>query len=158
MLSFQYIGIISSPYSRVEGMPIQTAGAEGQEGVAEIFPEFLPGLRDIEGFSHIILIYHLHRTTGARLEVVPFLDDRTHGIFATRSPSRPNPIGISVVRLLSVEGARLRFANPDMLDGTPLLDIKPYVTRFDRADPDREGWFSGKSSKASMVFSDERFS
>lgn len=152
------IGTIHTPFSRIEGMPIQPNGAEGLEGKIVLEDEFVPGLRDLEGFSHLILIYHLHRMEGYSLEVKPFLDTATHGIFATRSPRRPNPIGLSVVRLLSVEGSVIRFANPDMLDGTPLLDIKPYVSEFDRREPEREGWFEGKATAAWSTKSDARFS
>jgi tRNA-Thr(GGU) m(6)t(6)A37 methyltransferase TsaA len=156
-VSFEYIGSISTPFKGVEGMPIQTAGAEGAVGKATIEPAYASGLKDLEGFSHIILIYHLDRIEGYALEVVPFLDDRKHGIFATRSPKRPNPIGISVVRLLSVAGNVVSFAGPDMLDGTPLLDIKPYVSCFDSFSPEREGWFEGKAEKAATTKSDGRF-
>ena len=156
-VSFGYIGRLSTPFSSVEGMPIQAAGAECAVGKATIEPAYVEGLKDLEGFSHIILIYHLDRIEGYALEVLPFLDVRKHGIFATRSPKRPNPIGISVVKLLSVAGNVLTFAGPDMLDGTPLLDIKPYVARFDRFSPEREGWFEGKSEKAATTKSDGRF-
>jgi tRNA-Thr(GGU) m(6)t(6)A37 methyltransferase TsaA len=139
-------------------MPIQPSGAEGQKGSVEIFPPYIGGLRDLEGFSHIILVYHLHLVDGYSLEVVPFLDTGKHGIFATRSPRRPNAIGLSIVRLLSIEGSFIRFADPDMIDGTPLLDIKPYVAAFDRHDPEREGWLEDKALHAKDVRSDGRFS
>lgn len=152
------IGTIHTPFSRIEGMPIQPNGAEGLVGEIVLEDSFQPGLRDLEGFSHLILIYHLNRMEGYTLEVKPFLDTETHGIFATRSPRRPNHLGLSVVRLISIEDSVIRFANPDMLDGTPLLDIKPYVAEFDRKDPEREGWFAGKSANARIVRSDTRFS
>ena len=152
------IGMIRTPFARIEGMPIQPSGAEGLVGKIVLEDSFRPGLRDLEGFSHLILIYHLHRMEGYSLEVKPFLDTETHGIFATRSPRRPNHLGLSVVRLISIDGGVIRFANPDMLDGTPLLDIKPYVAEFDRKDPDREGWFAGKSANARVTRSDTRFS
>jgi tRNA-Thr(GGU) m(6)t(6)A37 methyltransferase TsaA len=155
---FRYIGIIHSPHHRLEGMPIQPPGAEGLVGYVDLDPAFAAGLKDLTGFSHLILIYHLHRVEGYSLEVIPFLDDSPHGIFATRSPKRPNAIGLSIVRLLAVEGARLSFANPDMLDGTPLLDIKPYVAAFDRVDPEREGWLSGRAGNCVAARSDDRFS
>lgn len=154
---FSYIGMIRTPNTRIEGMPIQPLGAEGLVGYINIYPEFIRGLKDIEGFSHIFLIYHLHLGVGSSLEVVPFLDKVTHGIFATRSPRRPNAIGLSVVRLLSVEGPKLSFANPDMLDETPLLDIKPYVAAFDRVEPEREGWFKGRANLGATVRADDRF-
>jgi tRNA (adenine37-N6)-methyltransferase len=155
---FSYIGTIHSPFASIEDMPIQSSGAGGQTAFAEIYPEYIGGLRDLEGFSHIYLIYHLHRAEGYSLEAVPFLDDEPHGIFATRSPRRPNAIGLSIVRLLSVEGGVVRFVGPDMVDGTPLLDIKPYVAAFDRHNPEREGWLEGKASLARQARSDGRFS
>jgi tRNA-Thr(GGU) m(6)t(6)A37 methyltransferase TsaA len=156
--AFAYIGTIRSPHTTVVGMPIQPTGAAGLVGRVDMRPDLVGGLKDLEGFSHIILIYHLHRAEGYSLEVVPFLDDASHGIFATRSPRRPNAIGISVVRLLSVQGSGFRFANPDMLDGTPLLDVKPYVAAFDRAEPEREGWFAGRAALSASIRSDDRFS
>ena len=156
--AFSYIGTIRSPHATVVGMPIQSTGAVGLVGRVDIRPDLVDGLKDFDGFSHIILIYHLHRVEGYSLEVVPFLDDASHGIFATRSPRRPNAIGISVVRLLSVQGSGFSFANPDMLDGTPLLDVKPYVAAFDRAEPEREGWFAGRAALSASLRSDDRFS
>ncbi len=105
--------------------------------------EFEDGLADLEGFSHLILLYHLHRTGGVKLRVTPFLEDVEHGVFATRAPCRPNPIGLSVVRLVRREGSVLHLADVDVLDGTPLLDVKPYVARFDRRDGVRSGWQDG---------------
>jgi tRNA (adenine37-N6)-methyltransferase len=156
--AFSYIGTIRSPHTTIAGMPVQGSGAAGLTGRVEMRPDLVDGLKDLEGFSHIILIYHLHRVEGYSLEVVPFLDDAPHGIFATRSPKRPNAIGLSVVRLLSVQGSSFRFANPDMLDGTPLLDIKPYVAAFDRVEPEREGWFAGRTDLSATLRSDDRFS
>jgi len=116
------------------------------EGTIEVLPEYREGLKDIDGFSHLILIYHLHLSKRAALEVIPFLDDKPHGIFATRSPKRPNPIGFSVVWLLKVEGCRLFIAGVNMVDGTPVLDIKPYVPEFEAYRADRIGWFTTKAS------------
>jgi tRNA-Thr(GGU) m(6)t(6)A37 methyltransferase TsaA len=154
---FLYIGIIHSPFTSIENMPIQPSGADGYTAYAEIDPKFAGGLGDLEGFSYVHLIYHLHRVEGYSLDVIPFLDTESHGIFATRSPKRPNAIGLSTVRLLSIEGNVIRFANPDMIDGTPLMDIKPYVATFDSYDPEREGWFENKASHAKDVRSDRRF-
>jgi tRNA-Thr(GGU) m(6)t(6)A37 methyltransferase TsaA len=115
-------------------------------------------LKDLGGFSHIILIYHFHQISEKyALEVKPFLDDTPRGIFATRAPRRPNPIGISVVRLEKIEGARLYISNVDILDGTPLLDIKPYVPDFDREEDIRIGWLTNKVHQATSKKSDERF-
>ena len=134
------IGIIRSPHAVPEETPIQPAFARGAVGRAEVFPEFADGLDDLDGFSHIYLIYHLHKAGPARLSVIPFLDDAPHGVFATRAPSRPNPIGLSIVRLLKRDGAILHLDELDVLDGTPLLDIKPYVPRFELRTKIRTGW------------------
>jgi len=136
------IGLIHSPHLQAEGTPIQPRWAAGTEGTVELFPEFAPGLRDLDGFDRIWLLYWFDRARTAGLEVVPYLDTQTRGIFATRAPSRPNPIGFSCVRLLAVEGARLHVADLDVLDGTPLLDIKPYVPDCDVFPVDRIGWYA----------------
>jgi tRNA-Thr(GGU) m(6)t(6)A37 methyltransferase TsaA len=139
-------------------MPIQPVGAQGISGTIELQAEYEGGLKDLEGFSHIILIYHFHLSEGYSLHVKPFLDDTSRGIFAVRAPRRPNPIGISVVRLEKVEGTTLYISNVDMVDGTPLLDIKPYVPDFDGVVEDsRIGWLAGKSSQAVHRKSDGRF-
>ena len=114
--------------------------ARGIRGQVDVLPEYEAGLRDLEGFSHIFLIYAFHQAGAPRLEVVPFLDDEVRGVFATRAPTRPNPLGLSVVRLVSREGAVLYIEDVDILDGTPLLDIKPYVSRFDSREGTRDGW------------------
>ena len=157
MVSFSPIGTIHSPFSEVLGMPIQTVGARGIAGSIEILPEYAAGLKDVEGFSHLILIYHLHLIRGFALEVTPFLDVHTHGIFATRSPHRPNPIGLSVVRLVRAESNVIHIEDVDILDGTPLLDLKPYVPAFDSHLADHIGWFAGRTEDAALVRSDSRF-
>lgn len=124
----------------------------------EVFPEYAPGLSDLEGFSHVILIYHFHLASAPRLRVRPFMDGREHGVFATRAPARPNPIGLSVVRLLKVEGNVLYVAEVDVVDGTPLLDIKPYVPQFDSAQNVRIGWLEGNVCKLPYARDDGRFS
>ncbi|MDJ0666427.1 MAG: tRNA (N6-threonylcarbamoyladenosine(37)-N6)-methyltransferase TrmO [Desulfobacterales bacterium] len=154
---YQPIGIISSPYRTRAGMPIQAAGARGIRGTIKIFPEFGDGLKDLGGFSHIILLYHFHRTQEKALVVTPFLDDQPRGVFATRSPNHPNAIGISIVRLLAIEGLRLSIEDVDILDGTPLLDIKPYVPAFDQRKPERVGWLEKAQGKADQHRADERF-
>jgi tRNA-Thr(GGU) m(6)t(6)A37 methyltransferase TsaA len=151
------IGIIHSPFKDIKGMPIQPTGARGIAGTIEIDSKYVNGLKDIEGFSHIILIYHLHRSKGYSLEVIPFMDDKMHGVFSTRAPRRPNPIGLSVVRLVSVKGATLHIEDVDIADGTPLLDIKPFVPEFDVQKVERIGWLSKKADKALEVIADERF-
>jgi tRNA-Thr(GGU) m(6)t(6)A37 methyltransferase TsaA len=156
-ITYLPIGIIHSPFSDISGMPIQPGGALGIRGTIEIRTEFAAGLRDLEEFSHIILIYALHRCNGYVLEVIPFLDNRSHGIFATRAPKRPNAIGLSVVRLTGIRGNILEMEDVDILDGTPLLDIKPYVPAFDSCCDARAGWFDAVSRNAPSVKSDDRF-
>jgi tRNA-Thr(GGU) m(6)t(6)A37 methyltransferase TsaA len=134
------IGVIHSPYEKPEETPIQPIYAQGTRGYAEILPEYEDGLRDLGGFSHIYLIYTFHKVGSTRLVVKPFLEDSPHGVFATRAPCRPNPIGFSVVRLVGVEGRVLHLEDVDVLDGTPLLDIKPYIPRFDYREDVRCGW------------------
>lgn len=136
---------------------MQPCGAAGAEGLIELNPDLVEGLADLGGFSHVWLIYALHKTSKPRLRVKPFLDDHEHGIFATRSPARPNPIGMSLVLLLGINGNQVKVGNIDVLDGTPLLDIKPYVPAFDTADGARIGWFAGKVEQAPMKRSDNRF-
>jgi tRNA-Thr(GGU) m(6)t(6)A37 methyltransferase TsaA len=151
------IGIVRSPFKTVAGTPIQPVGAKGVRGRIELREEFIPGLKDLEGFSHLILIYHFHLSRGFDLEVKPFLDTERRGVFATRAPKRPNSIGISVVKLLSIEGGCLTIEDVDVLDGTPLIDIKPYVPQFDSKDNCEIGWFAGKIQAAEKSRADGRF-
>ncbi len=154
------IGVIQTPWKSPEGMPIQPVGAGDARGQAVIRPHLAEGLRDLEGFQRVFLIYLLHDPRGRgepRLSVTPFLDQVPRGIFATRAPCRPNPVGLSVVELLGVEGNRVQLRGVDMLDGTPLLDIKPYVPRFDSFPDSRAGWFENRQEKAVTVRSDDRF-
>jgi tRNA (adenine37-N6)-methyltransferase len=148
------IGIIHTPFTSSAGTPIQPSLAEDVEGTVELNSEYREGLRDLEGFDRIWLVYWFDRVCDARLTVVPFSDEHPHGLFATRAPCRPNPIGISSVRLLSIESLTLRVAGVDMLDGTPLLDIKPYIPSFDVYSALRCGWFD-HASKVSRA--DGRF-
>jgi tRNA (adenine37-N6)-methyltransferase len=153
--SLKPIGTIHSPFREATGTPIQSATANGVEGWVEVLPEFAPGLQDLDGFSRIWLLYLFHMTTPARLLITPFLDQQERGVFATRSPCRPNSIGLSCVRLMCVNGTRLRIADLDILDETPLLDIKPYVPAFDCFESRRIGWLEGKATQAIMA--DNRF-
>ncbi len=137
---FAPIGVIHSEHTKPSDTPIQPVYAQGCSGRVEILPQYAEGLRDLEGFSHNYLIYQLHKAGPVRLSVKPFLQDVEHGVFATRAPCRPNPIGLSIVRLLRREGAMLHIDGVDVLDGTPLLDIKPYSARFDRIETTRNGW------------------
>ncbi len=139
----QPIGIIHSPYTDPQEAPIQGHFSEAR-GEIELFPEYEEGLKDIEGFSHLILLYYFHQAKGYSLSVKPFLDDTPKGLFATRHPARPNPIGLSVVRLLERRGNTLQIAEVDLLDGTPLLDIKPYVPQFDERKGATAGWLEGR--------------
>ena len=156
-ISYRPIGTIHSPFEGVEKVPIQPTAAGGIRGTIEVFPEFVAGLQDLSGFSHIILLYHFHRVTQARLTVVPFLDHELRGVFATRAPSRPNPIGLSIVRLLGIEGNVLHIENVDIVEGTPLLDIKPYVPAFDHAEAERTGWLESTEERVEEKRSDDRF-
>ena len=154
-IEYTPIGVVHSPFTSTEGMPIQPSRAKGIRGTVEVLPQFAPGLDDLAGFSHIVLLAHLHQSRPYRLKVVPFLDTEQRGVFATRAPARPNPIGLSVVRLLEVRGATLSVENLDLLDGTPLLDIKPYVREFDEATEARFGWL--ESARLREAVSDDRF-
>ncbi|MBN2023302.1 MAG: tRNA (N6-threonylcarbamoyladenosine(37)-N6)-methyltransferase TrmO [Pirellulales bacterium] len=137
---YRPIGVVRSEHTRPEETPIQPVFSEGCQGRVEVLPEFAAGLRDLDGFSHVYLVYHFHKASAPRLTVKPFLQDVERGIFATRAPCRPNPIGLSIVRLLRREGRVLFLDGVDVLDGTPLLDIKPYTARFDRIEGTRNGW------------------
>ena len=140
VITYRPIGVIRSEHLDVDETPIQPIYAKGCRGRAEVFPEFADGLRDLEGFSHIYLIYHFDRAGPARLMVKPFLQDVERGVFATRAPCRPNAIGLSVVELVRREGSVLHLDGVDILDGTPLLDIKPYTAKFDLFETTRNGW------------------
>ena len=156
-ITYRPIGIIHSPFTDIAGMPIQPRGAASVPGTVEVGPEFAAGLQDLEGFSHVILLYHFHRVQEARLTVTPFLDAQPRGVFATRAPQRPNPIGLSIVKLLGIEGNILHIENVDILDGTPLLDIKPYVPEFDQHPAERIGWLEQARGRVQGQRSDDRF-
>lgn len=157
-IEYTPIGVIHTPFHQREGMPIQPAGAAGIQGSIDLEPQYAEGLQDLDGFSHLLLIYHFHRSEGYELVVTPFLDQQAHGVFATRAPRRPNPIGLSTVRLLKVEATRLYIENVDMLDGTPLLDIKPAVPEFEADTPQRLGWVKQSVDQVRARKSDARFS
>ena len=152
------IGIIHSEFTKAEGTPAQPCFAQGHEGSVEVFPEYLPGLEDLKEFDRIWLLYWFDRAAKQQLKVTPFMDETAHGVFATRAPCRPNPIGMSCVRLLGAEGDRLLVSEVDILDGTPLVDIKPYVPRFDQYAVERCGWLDKDSvRKATRIVADNRF-
>jgi tRNA-Thr(GGU) m(6)t(6)A37 methyltransferase TsaA len=152
------IGRILSPYKTPEGTPIQPRGGIDTDAVCEIDPSYAEGLSDLAGFSHIYLIYWFHRVKGFSLKVKPFLDSVERGVFSTRAPKRPNPIGFSVVRLIGVEENRLMVRDIDILDETPLLDIKPYVPDFDMRENVRVGWLARRRNEIAEVSDDGRFS
>ena len=138
-------------------MPIQPASAAGVKGTVDVFEEYRAGLKDLDGFSHVVLLYHFHRSQGFSLHVVPYLDSQIRGLFATRAPRRPNPIGLSVVQLDGIENGILYVQNVDILDGTPLLDIKPYVPEFDSHADVRTGWLEKARKNITSRKSDDRF-
>ncbi len=156
-MEMKVIGTIHTPFSDLAGMPIQPAGAAGVIGTVEVFEEYQEGLQDLDGFSHLVLLYHFHRSEGYNLKVVPFMDKEPRGLFATRAPKRPNPIGLSVVQLDRIENGVLHIRNVDMLDGTPLLDIKPYVPEFDSQTDVRTGWLEQARKTVGARQSDDRF-
>jgi tRNA-Thr(GGU) m(6)t(6)A37 methyltransferase TsaA len=134
------VGEIKSPYKTFDDIPIQGKFRENVEAYIELKEEFAPGMRDLDGFSHAYLLYYLHRSNKVTIEGKPFLENKTHGIFAIRSPHRPNHIGLSIVKIIKIDGKKLYFSNVDMLDGTPLLDIKPYIGYFDSRENVKSGW------------------
>jgi tRNA-Thr(GGU) m(6)t(6)A37 methyltransferase TsaA len=156
-IKYEPIGLIHSPFKEPKGTPIQPAGAKGVDGNVEVFPEYAEGLKDVEGFSHIILVYHFHLANEDSLLAKPFMDDKLHGVFAMRGPARPNPIGISVVRLVRIEKNILHIQDVDIVDGTPLLDIKPYVPKFDIREVEKIGWLESKIQKVQHLKDDGRF-
>lgn len=154
---YRPIGIIHSPFKTIDGIPIQPAAASGIQGEVSVDKEYSGGLKSLAEFSHIILIYHFHLTNGYKLEVIPFMDDVGQGLFATRAPGRPNPIGVSIVKLKSILDNVIKVENIDVIDGTPLLDIKPYVSWFDNVNDEKNGWVSKHKNDIISMKSDERF-
>jgi len=159
LTTYKTIGIIHTPFSKPEGTPIQPTAAKDVEGFIELFPDYLSGLQDLQGFSHIFLLYRFHLSkASSSLLIKPFLDDSIHGVFATRAPSRPNPIGLSIVRLEKIEISKIYVKDVDIVDGTPLLDIKPYINEFDFRDKTRIGWMEKRLALLSSTRDDGRFS
>ena len=156
-ITLQPIGYLETPFNDIADMPIQPSVLADTRGKAVLDEKFAPGLKDLDGFSHIILLFLLHKISGYQLEVVPFMDTLPHGIFATRSPKRPNRIGMSIVRVESVEGNIVHFKGVDMLNGSPLLDIKPYYSYFDQQTQVRNGWLEWKTLRPENLRSDKRF-
>ena len=156
-IKYKPIGIIHSPFKELKGVPIQPSAAKGIKGKVEVFPEYVERLKDIEGSSHIILVCHFHLSKKFSLKVIPYMDNKLRGVFATRSPSHPNPIGISVVKLLRVKENILYVENLDIVDGTPLLDIKPYVPEFDITEIQHKGWLNKNIKKLPDTKDNGRF-
>ena len=155
-MDFKPIGVVHSPFKEAVGTPIQPKAGKGIKGTVEILPEFVNGLADLDGFSHIILVSHFHLAKDYKLKVIPFMDDVKRGVFATRAPSRPNSIGLSVVKLNSIANDILHVENIDIIDGTPLLDIKPYIPEFDSETEIRKGWLENNINKLSTAKDDGR--
>jgi tRNA-Thr(GGU) m(6)t(6)A37 methyltransferase TsaA len=156
-ITFRPIGIIHTPFPEPTGVPIQSIAGKGIEGKIEVFTEFADGLSDTEGFSHLILLFHLHRSWKKDLKVIPFMDDKYRGVFSTRSPNRPNAIGLSIVELVKREDNILYIRDLDIIDGTPLLDIKPYIPHSDIRETGKIGWLKNKISKMDDIKDDGRF-
>jgi tRNA-Thr(GGU) m(6)t(6)A37 methyltransferase TsaA len=150
------IGIIHTPHKDPKGTPIQPTGATEFEGVIELEPKYREGLQDLDGFSHIILLYQFHKSKQYNLSVKPYMDTKQRGLFATRYPARPNSIGLSVVRLKKIIENKLFIQDVDMLDGTPLFDIKPFVPAIDNRVDCRIGWLEDKVNRISETKSDGR--
>lgn len=154
---YKPIGVIRTPFKSPVGVPIQPSAGRGVKGLVEVFPEYAEGLKDLEGFSHIILIYHFHLIKKTSLKVIPYMDNEYRGVFATRAPARPNPIGISIVKLVKIEENKLHIEDVDIVDGTPLLDIKPYVPEFDYRPKVKIGWLEKRIKKLKDTRDDGRF-
>lgn len=153
----QTIGVVHTEYKSLENMPIQPNGAGNTVGRIILFEEYQNGLTDLAGFSHIFLIYRFHLSEGYELVVQPFLDDRKHGVFATRAPRRPNPIGLSIVKILSIRDNIIEVEGVDLVDGTPVLDIKPYMAQFDKIEHSTSGWLNRSEETIKKARSDGRF-
>ncbi|KPA18543.1 Uncharacterized protein family UPF0066 domain protein [Candidatus Magnetomorum sp. HK-1] len=157
IIEYKPIGLIHTPHKNLSGMPIQPSGARGIKGFVEIYHDFSEGIKDLEGFSHIILLYYFHKSKGFNLTVTPFLDKSPRGLFSTRAPRRPNAIGLSIVRLTGVKQSNLYIEDVDILDMTPLIDIKPYVPEFDYRPDSVTGWLEGCKKNSVNQKSDNRF-
>lgn len=157
MEEIQAIGIIRTPFVELENMPIQPKGAATVTGTVELMEEFQEGLSDLQGFSHIYLLYRFHKARRISLKVTPFMDTSSRGVFSTRSPLRPNHIGLSIVQLIGIEKNIIKVQGIDVLDNTPLLDIKPYIAAFDGVKNSRSGWMKGSTEEVAEKRSDNRF-
>lgn len=159
-INLQQIATVKSPFCDLVNMPVQPKGAKETYATIEFKKEYEEGLKDLDGFSHVYLIYYFHKIKEPKLSVIPF-NDKTHtprGVFSTRTPMHPNSLGLSVVELVKVEGPVVTIKGVDILDGTPLLDIKPYIENFDKVEEKvRSGWMTSSSSEVSQKKSDDRF-
>jgi tRNA-Thr(GGU) m(6)t(6)A37 methyltransferase TsaA len=156
-MTIEPIGTIATPFTALEQMPIQPKGAADVEGRLILDPEYAEGLKDLEGFSHVYVIYHFHEATRTELTVTPFMDTRQRGVFATRSPLRPSHIGMSVTRVVAITDNIVTVKGIDVLDGTPLIDIKPYIPQFDSVENVRTGWMTKDAQSVKTATSDNRF-
>lgn len=156
-IKYKAIGIVNTPFKEPKNTPIQPKASKKAKGFIEIFPEYVDGLKDLDGFSHIILLYHFHLAKSYKLHVIPYLDTEKRGLFATRAPARPNPIGFSIVRLNKIEGNKLFIQDVDIIDGTPLLDIKPHVPEFINPESIKIGWLKDRINNLDQVKDDGRF-
>ncbi len=156
-ITLQPVGIIHSPFKRTEDTPIQPTAAKGVKGSIEIYSKFVEGLKDLDGFSHLILLYYFHLIKNFKLKVRPFLDNKLHGVFSTRAPARPNSIGFSIVELIEIKENILFIQDVDIVDSTPLLDIKPYVPQFDYREAVKVGWLKRNLDKLEDTRDDGRF-
>ena len=157
MTVIEPIGVIRSPYTNIEQMPIQPKGAAAVEGQVVLDEQYVEGLQDLDGFSHIYLLYSFHRAVRTELQVIPFMDRQSRGVFATRSPLRPNHIGLSVVELVAISNNVMTIQGVDVVDGTPLLDIKPYIEQFDSVGKSKAGWLDASDREIREKRSDTRF-
>lgn len=156
-MTLEPIGTIHTPYTNLEEMPIQPSGAADTLGTLIINPVYKEGLKDLDGFSHVYVLYHFHKATRSELLVTPFMDTEIRGVFATRSPLRPSHIGMSVTQIVSVKDNIVTLKGIDVLDGTPLLDIKPYIPQFDAVSNVKTGWMNKNKTEVSNTISDSRF-
>lgn len=156
-MTLEPIGTIHTPYTNLEEMPIQPSGAADTLGTLIIDPAYKEGLKDLDGFSHVYVLYHFHKATRSELLVTPFMDTEVRGVFATRSPLRPSHIGMSVTQIVSVKDNIVTLKGIDVLDGTPLLDIKPYIPQFDAVSNVKTGWMNKNKTEVSNTVSDSRF-
>ena len=154
---YEPIGVVHSPFKKPQNVPIQAVASKGIKGSVELAREYVEGLKDLDGFSHVILLCHFHRSKPYSLLVKPYLDENLRGLFSTRAPSRPNPIGLSIVRLTKIEDNILYIQDVDIINGTPVLDIKPYVPRFDQRENTKIGWLKNKINKMASTSDDGRF-